>query len=64
MSKTLIACFSHAGQNYSHGGIRNLAVGNTAEQLFTLVQSNLPFIGYPRTLNAIAAINAALPKDE
>lgn len=42
----------------------NLAVGNTAEQLFTLVQSNLPFIGYPRTLNAISAINAALPKDE
>lgn len=29
MSKTLIAYFSHAGQNYSHGSIRNLSVGNT-----------------------------------
>ena len=24
MAKTLIAYFSHAGQNYSHGGIKNL----------------------------------------
>ena len=29
MAKTLIPYFFHAGQNYSHGGIRNLPVGNT-----------------------------------
>lgn len=29
MAKTLIAYFSHAGQNYSHGQIRDLPVGNT-----------------------------------
>ena len=29
MAKTLLAYFSHAGQNYSHGSIRNLPVGNT-----------------------------------
>lgn len=29
MAKTLIAYFSHAGQNYSHGSIRDLPVGNT-----------------------------------
>lgn len=44
MSKTLIACFSHAGQNYSHGGIRNLAVGNTevvARKINELIPSDL-----------------------
>lgn len=29
MAKTLIAYFSHAGQNYSHGAIVDLPVGNT-----------------------------------
>ncbi|MDE5908277.1 MAG: hypothetical protein K2H52_06010 [Lachnospiraceae bacterium] len=28
-AKTLIAYFSHAGQNYTHGGIGYLEVGNT-----------------------------------
>jgi hypothetical protein len=28
MAKTLIVYFSHAGQNYSHGSICNLTVGN------------------------------------
>ena len=45
--KTLIAYFSHAGQNYSHGGIRNLPVGNTevvAKKLHALVPSDLFYI--------------------
>ena len=47
MAKTLIAYFSHAGQNYSHGGIRNLPVGNTevvAKKIHTLIDSDLFYI--------------------
>lgn len=47
MTKTLIACFSHAGQNYSRGGIRNLEVGNTrvaAEKLRNMIGSDLFYI--------------------
>ena len=47
MAKTLIAYFSHAGQNYSHGGIRNLPVGNTevvAKKIHALIDSDLFFI--------------------
>ena len=47
MAKTLIAYFSHAGQNYSHGGIKNLEVGNTevvAKKLHAMVESDLFYI--------------------
>ena len=47
MAKALIAYFSHAGQNYSRGGIRNLPVGNTevvAKKIHTLIDSDLFFI--------------------
>lgn len=47
MSKTLIAYFSHSGQNYSHGGIRNLPVGNTeivSKKIHSLIDSDLFFI--------------------
>ena len=47
MAKTLIAYFSHAGQNYTHGGIGNLEVGNTevvAKKLHKLVESDLFYI--------------------
>ena len=47
MAKTLIAYFSHAGQNYSHGGIRNLPVGNTevvAKKIHALIESDMFFI--------------------
>ena len=37
----------------------NLSVGNTRDLLIKVVSSNLPFIGYPRTLNAFAALDAA-----
>ena len=37
----------------------NISVGNSKELLIRVVSSNLPFIGYPRTLNALAAIEEA-----
>lgn len=47
MAKTLIAYFSHVGQNYTHGGIGNLEVGNTevvAKKLHKLIDSDLFYI--------------------
>ena len=47
MAKVLVAYFSHAGQNYSHGGIRNLPVGNTevvAKKIHAMVDSDLFYI--------------------
>ncbi len=37
----------------------NISAGNPKELLIRVVSSNLPFIGYPRTLNALAAIEEA-----
>lgn len=39
----------------------NIGVGNTRQDLIDAVTVALPYIGYPRTLNAISAINAAAP---
>lgn len=39
----------------------NLGVGNTRQDLLDAVTVALPYIGYPRTLNAISAINAVVP---
>ncbi|MFC1432495.1 hypothetical protein ACEZDB_17750 [Streptacidiphilus sp. N1-3] len=39
----------------------NLHVGNTRADLITVLTALLPFIGYPRTLNALAAVNDAAP---
>ena len=40
----------------SHAGA-NISVGNTRELLIDAVTQCLPFIGFPRTLNAISCIN-------
>ena len=37
----------------------NISVGNSKELLIRVVSRNLPFIGYPRTLNALSAIEEA-----
>lgn len=66
MAKTLIAYFSHAGQNYSRGGIRYLEVGNTqvaAEKLHHMIDSDLFYIDtvkkYPEDhMEKIAAAKA------
>jgi len=39
----------------------NLNVGNDRELLISVITVLLPFIGYPRTLNALAAINEIAP---
>lgn len=36
----------------------NLAVGNTRVQLLAVLTVLVPFIGYPRTPNALAAVDA------
>lgn len=41
----------------------NLGVGNTRQDLIDAVTVALPYIGYPRTLNAISAINAVVPAE-
>ncbi len=44
----------------SHVGA-NIAVGNSRQDLLNTLTVMLPYIGYPRTLNALAAINAVAP---
>lgn len=39
----------------------NLNVGNDRRTLLSLVTQLLPFIGYPRTLNAVRLINEVIP---
>lgn len=39
-----------------------LNVGNDRGMLVAVITQLLPFIGYPRTLNALAAINESLPR--
>lgn len=41
----------------------NLNVGNDRGRLLSVITVLLPFIGYPRTLNALAAINDVAPAD-
>lgn len=46
------------------GHIRgNLAVGNDKNTLLAVVTQLLPYIGYPRTLNAIACLNEVIPEN-
>jgi len=39
----------------------NLNVGNDRQALISVITVLLPFIGYPRTLNALAAVNEVAP---
>ncbi len=40
----------------------NLNVGNNKELLLTVVTQLLPYVGYPRTLNALRCINEVVPE--
>ena len=40
----------------------NKTVGNDKERLLSVVTQLLPYVGYPRTLNAIRCINEVLPE--
>lgn len=42
----------------------NVAVGNGKETLLAVVTQLLPYIGYPRTLNAIACLNEVIPENK
>jgi 4-carboxymuconolactone decarboxylase len=42
----------------------NLVIGNTPDVLFAAVVQCLPYIGFPRTLNAMTAINETLKMQE
>mgnify|MGYP002589719628 CR=1 FL=1 len=42
----------------------NVNVGNNKDTLLAVVTQLLPYIGYPRTLNAIACLNEVIPKDK
>jgi len=41
---------------------KNLNVGNDKQILLSTVTPLLPYIGYPRTLNAIRCINEVIPE--
>lgn len=40
----------------------NANVGNTKENLIDALAQSLPYMGFPRTLNALACVNAVLPE--
>ena len=40
----------------------NLAVGNDKATLLSVVTQLLPYVGYPRTLNAIRCLNEVIPE--
>jgi len=40
----------------------NLTVGNDKERLLSVVTQLLPYVGYPRTLNAIRCLNEVAPE--
>ena len=40
----------------------NVTVGNDKEKLLSVVTQLLPYVGYPRTLNAIRCLNEVLPE--
>lgn len=40
----------------------NVNVGNDKQTLLTVATQLLPYIGYPRTLNAIACLNEVIPE--
>lgn len=40
----------------------NISVGNSKQNLVDALAAMIPFIGFPRTLNGLAAVNAAVPE--
>lgn len=41
----------------------NVNVGNSKRDLIDALAQSLPYMGFPRTLNALACVNAVLPED-
>ena len=44
----------------AHAG-GNILVGNTRKMLIDAIVVMIPFIGFPKTLNALAMVNEAAP---
>ncbi|MGD8781317.1 MAG: carboxymuconolactone decarboxylase family protein [Ignavibacteria bacterium] len=44
--------------------VGNLNVGNNKDTLLEAVTQSMPYMGFPRTLNAIACINEVMPENE
>ena len=42
----------------------NIKLGNDKDFLMKVIEQNVPFIGYPRSLNAVRIVNEADPKSE
>jgi 4-carboxymuconolactone decarboxylase len=42
----------------------NQSVGNNKKTLLSVLTQLLPYIGYPRTLNALSCVNEVIPEDE
>ncbi|WP_235847635.1 carboxymuconolactone decarboxylase family protein [Paenibacillus tuaregi] len=40
----------------------NLNVGNNKEMMITAITHCLPYIGFPRTLNALSCVNEIIPE--
>ena len=58
---TTIASLGGADPQVKGHVAANVQVGNTRQQLLDAITIALPYIGYPRTLNALAAINSVVP---
>jgi 4-carboxymuconolactone decarboxylase len=48
-------------KGHIHG---NLNVGNNKETLLSTITQLLPYVGYPRTLNAISCLNEVIPEKQ
>ncbi|MFF7337308.1 carboxymuconolactone decarboxylase family protein [Streptomyces sp. NPDC008163] len=60
----LLAALGGADSQVKGHVAANLNVGNTRATLLGVLTGLVPFIGYPRTLNALAAVDAAAPADD
>lgn len=58
---TTIACLGGCEPQLKAHAAANIAVGNTRQDLLDAVTVALPYIGYPRTLNALGCINEVVP---
>ena len=55
----------HNAQPQLKGHIQgNLKVGNGRETLMAAITQLLPFVGYPRTLNAMCCLNEVAPDNK
>lgn len=58
---TAIVCLGGCDPQARAHATANVTVGNTKQELVDALAVMLPVIGFPRTLNGLAAVNAALP---